>query len=145
MTSIMRRYSQIEPRIKYFTVFATGVELWIPIDIFQTNTPSIMDISGFITSYAPSILSFSQGGATLLKDLGRQITVYNSSIQGSPHVALFRQVVQVNGLNSEGIQLDAGGNNIGMGFICVWADETPGPSIESSSIPFRVADVARTG
>jgi hypothetical protein len=127
MTSVLRRYAQIEPRIQYFSVFPLST-----VDGWTLNTNKVasplMDISSFLVSFTNTPAKFND--FYLLKDLGRQITVYNTTIVGDPHVAVFRQVMQVNGPGIEGIS-----SNIA--YICVW---TAGlnPS-------FVAAPVARTG
>ncbi len=125
MTSVLRRYAQLEPRIKYFTVIS-DCSGWT-VDTNQSSS-SLMDTSGFNFSLSPTT---NFAGGKLLQDLGRVITVYNSSpsVQGSPHVAIFRQVMLVNGPNIEGIS-----SNIA--YICVWND---------GSATFPLAQVARTG
>jgi len=72
---------------------------------------------------------------SLLKDLGRQITVYDSAQPGYPHVAVFRQVLyvdQTRALETEGI-----GNQV-IFYVCVWAQESGGT-------PFFTSSVVRTG
>ena len=125
MTSVLRRYAQIEPRIKYMTVI-DDCSGWT-LDVNQSSS-SLMDISSFTYAMSPTI---NYGSGYLLQDLGRQITVYNSapSVQGSPHVAIFRQVMQVNGPNMEGTSTN-------IAYICVWND---------GSATFPLAFVARTG
>jgi len=127
MTSVLRRYAQIEPRIQYFQpLTADTIPGWT---FLGTGLPSsVMTVSAFEATFEPVASLFV--GNYLLKDLGRQITVYNSNVTGSPHVAVFRQVMQVNGPNREGIS-----SNIG--FICTWDD--------GSGYPFIAAPVARSG
>lgn len=123
MTSVLRRYSQIEPRIKYFTVITdcSGYTL----DMNAISNP-LMDYASFAAAYTPTI-TFT--APCLLQDLGRAITVYDSTITGSPHIALLRQVMLVNGPGIEGI-------NPNIAYICVWSDGGP---------DFETAIVARTG
>jgi len=124
MTSVLRRYAQIEPRIQYFTPLDV-----VPGCVLNGSAASspVMDISGFQSAFDCSASQFD--GTHLLKDLGRQITVYNSNVAGDPHVALFRQVMEVNGPNREGISTN-------IAYICVWAD---------GGTEFSPAPVARTG
>jgi hypothetical protein len=148
MTSVLRRYAQIEPRIKYFSVLSADVDMWNLNP--QSPTSSLMEVSEFVNSYSPTTVSITYTNLQslpLLQDLGRQITVYDnttSGIIGSPHIALFRQVLWVNGLDTEGINIDASGNVQNMGYICVWTDVTPYRNV-SPPFNFTVAAVARTG
>lgn len=123
MTSVLRRYSQIEPRIKYFTVLTdtSGYTL----NGGSISNP-LMDASSYVAAYTDTVTFLS--GVQLL-DLGRSITVYNPTVTGSPHVGLFRQVMLVNGPNIEG-------TNSTIAYICTWAD---------GSGLFEPAAVARTG
>ena len=127
MTSVLRRYSLIEPRIQYFTVMTLNpIDGWVLNPAFASSP--VMDVSSFVAAFVYIPNKFT--GQHLLKDLGRQITVYDSNTTGSPHVAVFRQVMEVNGPGVEGIS-----SNIG--YICVWTD---GPSPI-----FLTAPVGRTG
>ena len=108
-----------------------------------------MEATDFVGSYSPSQISLPHQTTQfpLLQDLGRQITVYDNTtpgVIGSPHIALFRQVLWVNGLYAEGINIDVSGNPINMGYICVWADATPYRNVPAP-YNFTVAPVARTG
>jgi hypothetical protein len=116
MTSVLRRYSLIEPRIKYLTVITD-------CSGYTLNSGSIsnplMDYPSFAAAYTKTIDFFA---ASLVQDLGRAITVYDPTIPGSPHIALLRQVMLVNGPGVEGI-------NPNIAYICTWADG--GPDIEA--------------
>jgi len=123
MTSVLRRYSLIEPRIKFFTVVTdcSGYTL----NSGAVSGP-LMDYASFAAAYTQTA---SFGASTLLQDLGRAITVYDPTIVGSPHIAIFRQVMLVNGPDIEGI-------NSNIGYICVWSDGNP---------TYEACIVARTG
>jgi hypothetical protein len=123
MTSVLRHYSQIEPRIKYFTVI-TDCSGYTLNNGAVTNP--LMDYPSFAAAYT---LTNDFPAASLVQDLGRSITVYDPTIPGSPHIALLRQVMLVNGPGIEGI-------NSNIAYICTWADG--GPDIE-------VCVLARTG
>lgn len=127
MTSVLRRYAQIDPRVQFFSIFPLSVvDGWKPTGL---GTPApVMDISSFLTAFTD--ISDNYNGYYQLKDLGRQITVYNSNVAGDPHVALFRQVMGINGPNKEGIT-----SNIA--YICVWVD--------GINPNFLAAPVARIG
>jgi hypothetical protein len=88
-----------------------------------------MSTTEFNNAFDPSS---NIAAASLLKDLGRHITVYNPSTGlASPHVAIFRQVMVMNGPFTEGISKR-------IFYICVWTGSTPGT-------PYTLAHVVRTG
>ena len=126
MTSVLRRYLQIDPRIKYFTVLAdiSGYTL----DAGSISEP-IMDVSGFELAFSRTV---AYSSTVLLQDLGRSITVYDPNTTGSPHIALFRQVMLLKGSKIEGISSS-------ISYICTWADTDTNPPI------FDPALVARNG
>lgn len=125
MTSVLRRYAQLEPRTKYFALLSdcSGYTL-------NSNAISgpLMDVSSFVATYTNTI-NFLTPLSNLLLDLGRSITVYNPAIPGSPHIAVFRQVMLVNGPGIEGIS----GTKA---YICTWSD---------GNTTYEAATVARTG
>jgi len=132
MTSVLRRYAQLEPRTQYFSVFSdvSGYTL-----VEGANSSPVMTIAAFNAAFSPTYTggtSFQAG--FLLKDLGRQVTVYTTSPPGSAHVAVFRQVMQVNGpVGNEGVSNTATNN---IAYICTWED---------GSGTYQAAYVARTG
>jgi len=68
---------------------------------------------------------------SLLKDLGRQITVYDAAQVGYPHVAVFRQVLYIDqnaSLETEGI-----GDKV-IFYVCVWAQQSEGATFVTSSV-----------
>jgi len=88
----------------------------------------IMPITTFNGAFTATPATFTSGN--LLKDLGRQITVYDPTTPGSAHIALFRQVMQVIGpAGNEGVSTN-------IAYICTWED---------GSGAYAVAPVARTG
>ena len=144
MTSVLRKYSQIDPRMAYYLVLqdirAIDTPLW---QIIPNQTPSsLMSITEFTTTMAKYTSTNDSSGiivrvGDLLKDLGRQITVYNSAITGYPHVAVFRQVLYIDqtlAAETEGV-----GNSVTF-YACVWAQEDP-----SGTTIFKPHYVVRTG
>ena len=88
-----------------------------------TNTNGTFDIESLIPA------------GSLLKDLGRQITVYDSAQVGYPHVAVFRQVLYINqtaSTETEGI-----GDQV-IFYVCTWSQVSGGT-------PFYTSSVVRTG
>jgi len=130
MTSVRRRFAQIEPRIAFF-IALDDVSGYTVKTNFPPPSP-IMTVVDFTAAFDVSASEFHVTFPTgyLLKDLGRQITVYDPTIVGSPHIALFRQVMQVSGpLGNEGVSTK-------IAYICTWED---------GSGAYQVAAVARTG
>ena len=125
MTSVLKRPSQINPRIAFFIVLdnTDGYTL----NALFSSSP-VMQTTTFNAAFTATPATFT--GGNLLKDLGRQITVYDPTTPGSAHIALFRQVMQVVGpAGNEGVS-----SNIA--YICTWED---------GSGAYTVAPVARTG
>ncbi len=126
MTSVLKRFAQIDPSVQNFYVIG-DCSGWA-ITPSGISSP-VMSVTDFNTAFDPSSNIVA---GSLLKDLGRQITVYDPSTSlASPHVAIFRQVMVMNGASNEGIS-----NRIF--YICVWTGSTPGT-------PFPLARVVRTG
>ena len=126
MTSVLRQYSRIDPRIQYFIIL-DDCSGWT-LDVNATSSP-LMEVNAFLSAFSPS--NVTQG--LQFKDLGRQITLYNGSVVGSPHIAKFRQVMLVNGPNIEGVS-----NTIV--YICVWVDDDI-----TNTWDFLPVSVARNG
>lgn len=127
MTSVLRRYAHIDPRVAFFQPL-DSVAGWT-LDP-SSNSTQMMTVDAFNAAFNEQPSQFSVG--FLLKDLGRQITVYDPTTPGSAHVAVFRQVMQVSGpAGYEGLS-----SNIA--YICTWEDG-------SGSYPYQLAPVARTG
>ena len=136
MTSVLKRYSQIDARTRFFV----SIEAQPSITNYTiTNDPTtgvvdIADVTPGVGIPAP----FS-----LLKDLGRTIYVYDSSVAtqdepNGPQVAILRHVQVVNGLLTEGVGGTAAGN-FNSYWIATWVS---GPGSYKS---ISLARVARTG
>lgn len=124
MTSVLKRPAQINPRTGFFIVLdnTDGYTL----NALFSSSP-IMPVATFNGAFSNTI-TFT--GGYLLKDLGRQITVYDPTTPGSAHIAIFRQVMQVFGpAGNEGVSTN-------IAYICTWED---------GSGAYAVAPVARTG
>jgi hypothetical protein len=132
MTSVLRHYAQTDPKTGFFIVLSASIPVWR--DISGQTSHSVMDISGFQAAFTPGTVSTA--ASTLLKDLGRQIVIYNSNIPTNPHVAIMRQVMLVNGTNIEGIS-DVPPFASNLYYICTWND--------GFNILFPLAIVSRTG
>ncbi len=101
MSSAISSFAQIAGRTKFFLV------LGIP-----DGSGNLQDISGYIVDGLRTVTTLDPATnndgtvddvniGSLLKDLGRQIVVY--SLPGSPHTAVYRQVLLVDGATTEGI------------------------------------------
>ena len=136
MTSAMRHYMLPEQRTQFYTVVGSGsILMWTLNDGFSSS--SLMTITGFKDAFSSASGSFA--AYTLFKYLGRQNTVYNYTIVGSPHVAIFRQVQEVSGANTEGITTAPTALKLPF-YLCVWADTSP-----TSLNGFQLEQVARVG
>ena len=134
MTSVLRRVAQQNPQTQYF--YGNSVDAYV-LDLAAgiAITP-VMEMTQFTAAFDLITLT-----GPLLKDLGRQITVYNNStvgVVGSPHIAIFRQVMDVNGPDTEGV-VSPQPIPPTIAYICTWVD-TP-----SRGAPYVLSDVARTG
>lgn len=137
MTSALRHYSLIDMRTRNYIVIA-DCSGYVLNEGFSCS--SLMELTDFNDAFDPVEESLSAG--FLLKDLGRQITVYDnttSGIVGSPHVAIFRQVMVMYGLDTEGINT----TGINTFYICIWLDEALGSA--ANDFGFTLAQVARLG
>jgi len=130
MTSVLRRYAQINQSVQFFTLLANC--FGFTLNQGSISSP-VMTMAEFAAAYNPS-MTINYTTNSLLKDLGRQITVYDPNVVGSPHIAIFREVMIVDGSKREGIS----NRNV---YICVWAD-TP---VNGTNSNIRPALVARTG
>ena len=135
MSSVLRRFAQIPPRIPYFLVTGS-FDTDGPVDL--DDAPAL-DLSGATTiaslntfvldasmnTYFTQMTNSSYTGR-LLKDLGQEIIIVNDA---SLHVARYRHALLVNGSGSEGVDAVPGTSFL----VRVWAAD--GTNVE----------VARTG
>ena len=141
MTSVLRKYSQIDPRLAYYLVLGNDIS-GLPMPMWRTitngTTSTLMSVSEFTSNLIEDTASpISPKVGDLLKDLGRQITVYDPTVPGYPHIALFRQVLYID--QSLTTQTEGIGTTITF-YICVWAQESI-----SLSVQFKPHYVVRTG
>ena len=105
MTSVLSSYAQIAGRSKFFVV--------LDLDEGDDITGYVVNSLRTVTTLDPAASSANRDdtvdvpAGSLLKDLGAQIVVYSSTLPGSPHTAVYRQVIRVNGQLSEGVPDDA--------------------------------------
>ncbi len=143
MTSVLRRVAQQNPHTQYF--YGSDVSGYVLNPSSGIEITPVMEMSQFITAfYTDASASRVNLPGLLLKDLGRQITVYDNTtpgVVGSPHIAIFRQVMNVTGRNTEGV-VSPQPSPPTIAYICTWVDDSVSPT---RSNPFVFADVARTG
>ena len=96
MSSATSAYAQIAGRNKFFLVTGSDISGYIVNGLQSVTTLDPAASSANRDGLVSSVLAGS-----LLKDLGRQIVVY--SLPGSPHTAVYRQVLLVDGASSEGV------------------------------------------
>ena len=140
MTSVLRRYAQIDPRSAYFLTMESSFATWFVDGSGSGSVSSLMSITEF-DAYADDTNGSIDGvddaipPYSLLKDLGRQITVYDSAQVGYPHVAVLRQVLYINQPASPAREVME--DNV-IFYVCTWAQVNNGN-------PFRTSSVVRTG
>jgi len=150
MTSVLRRYAQIDSRTQYFIVLTSSVQAYID-NLTNSKLSSLMTLTDVAAAFLPADPTISYTTGTLLKDLGRQITVYDPNANNA-HIAIFRQVMLVSGQNTEGVPtlnppipypnpptVPPYSPANSFAYICTWVDHS------SRSAPFVLAEVARTG
>lgn len=124
MSSVTSVYAQVSGRVKFLLAVA---------DVSGAIVPGLHSVS---SSHAGSDIIDSATKVDvpigqLLKDLGRQIVLYEEpllgGVQGSPHLATYRQVQRMNGVETEGVN---GGAPDGQGsyyetfYVCVSSADT---------------------
>jgi hypothetical protein len=131
MTSVLRRYDQISPRIRYFLVTVDPADA--PDSSGNLSSPEVFafDVSQGLLDPVTMVADISLNDLTpgappvavdltvgeLYRDLGRSIYVINPLGAGGLQVAIFRQVMPVSGSISEGIPADVTNSR----YIKVWA------------------------
>jgi len=103
MSSATRSFAQIPPTVKYFLVTGTIAGSGVPAaSAFELTTGSYADIGAmisdadFLALLSATTISIDDtptdlAVGTLLKDMGRQVTIYDN-VAGSPHLAVYREV-----------------------------------------------------
>ena len=97
MSSVTSSFAQIAGRTKFFLATA-DVSGYVVPDLHSTLATSVDQ------TLLNADTKVGVPRNTLLKDLGRQIVLYDDEVTaGSPHLATFRQVQVVNGSTTEGV------------------------------------------
>lgn len=125
MSSTLRSVAQIPARIKYLVgiIDVTDTSDNILADecsAFSTvlDLDTMIPYSGLPLSVAATGETFNAGD--LLKDLGRQVIVYDAAT--GAHLVVYRQVQRVNGAGNEGVPP---GYDVPL-YVRVWADNGQG-------------------
>lgn len=144
MTSVLKRYSQIDQRIRYFTsvVAQPTIRAYKLLSSARTGVVDFSDVSANGTIPSPYFL----------KDLGRTIYVYDASVPDTieespvgPQVAILREVQLVNGVSTEGVS-GSSPNNFNSYWIATWtANGGTVQQYSNSANTIVLAPVARTG
>jgi len=111
MTSVLRRYAQIEPRLQNMVVLA-DCSGWTYDSSSNITSSPVMSLENFTAAYNPTLL-FLQN--QLVKDLGRAIHVYDPANSNNLY-QVYRQVMLVYGPGIEGISSQ-------IAYVCTWSDD----------------------
>lgn len=120
MSSNLRTVAQIPARIKYLIAVAAGTsgEAAAPLDddCFAFTCENGAFTASLVASDAlPDVTEASYAAGDLFKDLGRQVVIYDPAT--NVHLAIFREVQEVNGEGDEGVPADY---NVSF-FVKVWS------------------------
>jgi hypothetical protein len=131
MTSVLRKYSQIDSRIRYFVAVGTydpsGELVGVPTDydsgiIFENFSgpyypgPVVKASSLSPVTYFPFYIG------TLLKDLGQQVVLTDDN---NNHTAIYRRVQVVQSIDSEGVG-GSRADSYGSFYVKTWAADGQG-------------------
>lgn len=134
MTSVLKRYAQLEPRTQYFIAFGEDIPTYTFASNRHTGVADITDVVNPLVLYPVTI-------GSRLKDLGNTVYVYDTdpATQQRVQVAVMRLVQPVNGQFTEG-------NSAPPFWIATWVSTPPVySSPDTVPITIELAPVARTG
>ena len=129
MSSVLRSYSQIPARIKYFiandAVEDSSGAIFNLESTIQLRNPGypgpILTIDNFVATYSdPS--GYVYPGlyfGELLKDMGQQFTITDADFN---HLAIYRRVQRVRGITSEGVG-GSPADSWGTLYVKVWSSD----------------------
>jgi hypothetical protein len=137
MSSTLRSYAQTVPRASFLLTTVSGARLYR-----TTLTESVVNLS--LTPVTETAADLSSTLAvpvnTLLRDMGRSLTLYvNNAAGNAAKVAVLREVQMVGGAGAEGV-----GNNIPY-LVPVWVETTPDADTFGSTAPSLYVEVVRCG
>ena len=115
MSSALRSYAQTAPRASFLLTTCSGARLYI-----TTFPDSVVNLSRTVPDLS---LNKTVSANTLLRDMGRSLTMYVSTGAGDAvKVGVLREVQIVNGKNTEGV------SDTTAYLVPVWLDENPEPA-----------------
>jgi len=124
MTSVLRRYSQADPRTQYFFVLDEVCYGYTYVASSGISQSPVMTIADFKGAYART-MEYRTG--FMLKDLGRFIHVYDPNSANNLY-QIYRQVMLV---GQQSITTGSAGNEgvtTQISYICTWSsDNTSSP------------------
>ena len=131
MSSALRSYAQAVPNTSFLLTTVSGTTL------FQKNakTDSVVSLSLEVADLSAGVIV---GANTLLRDMGRSLTLYlntNGDDGRAVKVAVLREVQRVNGRNMEGV------SDTRAYLVPVWVDEAS----DSIPTPAMAVQVVRCG
>lgn len=97
MTSVLSSYRQIDARVKFF------YDLGAIIYNFTDPTSRVQVESAAGSEVPAGTVAMPSVTSSLLKDLGREVHVFNKTGSGAVKVAIWRQVQPQNGVATEGV------------------------------------------
>lgn len=112
MTSVLRRFAQINPRSQFMVVIEeAGAPYVIYNPVSNITSEPVMAKEDFIQAYPLADLFFPAG--SMIKDLGRFIHVYDPANSNNLW-QVYRQMMLVSGTAQEGISSK-------IGYVCTWS------------------------
>ena len=111
MTSVLRRYAQIDPRSQNMVVLA-DCSGWTYDSSSNVTSSPVMALETFLAAYNSTAI-FLQN--QLVKDLGRSINVYDPASSNNLY-QVYRQVMLLYGPGIEGISTQ-------IAYVCTWSDD----------------------
>lgn len=149
MSSTLRKFSQIPVRVKYLLgIGSTSDPNGSNGDLFGNGGASLIKVTGgTYTAIGPTATTAqitaraAAAGATisafdadenitgvLFKDLGRQVTVYDSTLAGDLHIATYRECQLVSGADYEGVDGTDAEYSANI-YVRVWAADGTGVAV----------------
>ena len=136
MSSTLRSHAQTAPRSSFLLTTVSGARLYR-----TTLTESVVNLSRTtaVETVADLSSTFTVPANTLLRDMGRSLTLYvNNAAGNAMKVAVLREVQVVNGAATEGV-----GNNTPY-LVPVWVETRPELVFDTANPELNV-EVVRCG
>ena len=110
MTSVLRRYAQIDQRSRNLVVLGLSCPGYQYSPTSNIVSSPVMTISDFASAY-PTVVQYQTG--EILKDLGRAIHVYDPD-HSNNLAQIYAQVMQISNATQEGISSK-------IAYVCSWS------------------------